>query len=243
MCYDIHQDWKSKEIGKPLQGANRHIVSIHCKAIILLFCIGLLIIQAVCATSRTHSIALSPVRIGSPTVQSPNPHLAAAIKRYIASMTLEQRVGQLFVLQFTTADYTAESTTMIRRFQPGGVILYQFEMSTIQQTRTLVKNMQDDAIIPLLVCSDVEGGAIDNLATMYPDGRPNATQMGRTGDVEYIYQQGEQTAHDMKSVGLNVNLAPDVDVMTANGPDQINRTFSTDPRLVTQYATAYLDGL
>jgi beta-N-acetylhexosaminidase len=67
--------------------------------------------------------------------------------------------------------------------------------------------------------------------------------MVNSGSTSYAQDQGARTARDMTALGFNVNLAPDVDVQLVAGPNQVGRTFGSDPQTVTTYAGAFLTGL
>jgi beta-N-acetylhexosaminidase len=179
---------------------------------------------------------------GTPAQPTPVPTLSLEVDHYIKGMSLDARIGQLLMLQFTTVGYVGDSITMMREFQPGALILYKYEMPDAASVRDMTSRAQKDAHIPLFIAVDQEGGAIDQLVHIYGQ-RPSATGIGETNDPSFAYQQGVQNAKDMASLGLNMDLAPDVDVQLVDGPDQSSRTFGSTPQQVTKMAGAFLDGL
>jgi beta-N-acetylhexosaminidase len=90
--------------------------------------------------------------------------------------------------------------------------------------------------------ADEEGGFVDRLQSVYGQ-RPTATQIGATNSTSYARSQGAKVGSDMRALGFNMDLAPDVDVQLVAGPDQKTRTFGTTPGAVTKMAGAWLDGL
>ena len=159
---------------------------------------------------------------------------------YVSRMSLDEELGQLFMVQNRYPYYSADLQQTIEQFHVGGVILYQWQMMTFNQTRHDIAEMQQHATIPLLISTDEEGGTADRLSNIYPS-RPGATEMAETGDVSVAAHQGAQTSHDLQALGVNANIAPDVDVAVANGPDQAWRTFGNTPQQVIAFAGAYLD--
>jgi beta-N-acetylhexosaminidase len=157
-------------------------------------------------------------------------------------MTLDQKLGQLMMLQFTTVGYVGDSVTMMRQIQPGALILYKYELPDAATVKQMTALAQHDAHIPLLISADQEGGFIDQFVQIYGK-RPTATEIGAKGDTQYAYQQGAQNAKDMQALGFNLDLAPDVDVQTVDGPDQRTRTFGATPDQVAKMAGAWLQGL
>lgn len=161
---------------------------------------------------------------------------------YVSRMTLDEELGQLFMVQNRYSQYSADLQQTITQFHIGGVILFQWQMLTFDQTRHDIAEMQHHATLPLLISTDEEGGTADRLSNLYP-ARPGATQIAEAGNVHFAAQQGAQTAHDLLSVGINADIAPVVDVAVVDGPDQAWRTFGSTPQQVIRYAGAYLQAL
>src|SRR6266849_2171274 len=161
---------------------------------------------------------------------------------YVSRMTLDEELGQLFMVQNGSEFYSADLEQTLEQFHVGGVILYQSQMKTFDQTRHDIAEMQKHATIPLLISTDEEGGTADRLSNIYPY-RPGATEISETGDVHVAAHEGAQTAHDFIALGINANIAPDVDVALINGPDQVWRTFGSTPQQVTTFAGNYLNAI
>ena len=211
--------------------------------------LGALVLLVGCAggKSSTTTAHTTPTAVGvHGTVinwqNMPKATLSTYVDRYISTMSLDAKIGQLLMLQFTTVGYQGDSITMMRRFQPGALILYKYEMPNAASTIDMTSRAQADAKIPLIISADQEGGAIDNLTHIY-GWRPTATEIGAKNDPQFAYDQGVKNAKDLLSLGLNADLAPDVDVQLVNGPDQSSRTFGTTPDQVTKMAGAWLNGL
>jgi beta-N-acetylhexosaminidase len=161
---------------------------------------------------------------------------------YVSRMTLDEELGQLFMVQNRYQYYSADLQQTIEQFHIGGVILYQWQMITSAQTRHDIAEMQQHATFPLLISTDEEGGTADRLSNIYSS-RPGATQIAETGNVHVATQQGAQAAHDLQTLGINADIAPVVDVAVVNGPDQAWRTFGSTPQQVISYAGAYLNAM
>ncbi len=168
--------------------------------------------------------------------------LEQSIRAYISSMPLNDKIGQLLVLQFITDGYYGDSVTMMQNYQPGGLILYHFEIPNQSSITSMTSAAQKDAHIPMLIMADQEGGFIDQLYPIFGH-TSTATLIGLTHNPQYAYQQGAMEAEHLKEVGFNTNLAPDVDVETVHGPDQATRTFGYNAPDVVTMAGAFLDGL
>lgn len=160
----------------------------------------------------------------------------------VRGMSLEDKLGQLIIIQFTDTNYTPAQAQMVQPFHPGGVILYGYAMGSAQQVRNLLAGAQHDSPIPMFTFTDLEGGVVDRLAP-YSGPHMSAPDMAASGDPQVARQQGAKDARDLLSLGLNADLAPDVDVALTIGPDQWGRTFGSTPQPVITYAGAWLNGL
>ena len=160
-------------------------------------------------------------------------------------MTLEQKLGQLMIVQFIDGNYSTQLDTMINQYNVGAVLIMTANnnVQDKEQLQTLIQAMQNHSKpIPLAVSIDQEGGMVDRL--IHLDGaRPSAATIGATGDTTKAEEQGAQDAQDLSSYGINLNLAPVVDVTRVYNPQMDTRTYGSDPQLVTHMAAAYLQGL
>jgi beta-N-acetylhexosaminidase len=161
---------------------------------------------------------------------------------YVSRMTLDEELGQLFMVENRYPTYSADLEQTLEQFHVGGVILYQWQMLTFDQTRHDIVEMQKHATFPLLISTDEEGGTADRLSNIYPP-HLGATEIAQTGDVQVAAREGARAAHDLLALGVNTNLAPDTDIAVVNGPDQAWRTFGSTPQQVTAFAGAYLNAL
>ena len=168
------------------------------------------------------------------------------INLIMQKMTLEQKLGQMMIVQFTGPNYSVELDTMIRQYNVGAVLIFSANgnISDKAQLRGLTRQMQSSipSGIPLAIAIDQEGGRVDRLVTL--DGtRPSATSIGESNNLSKATAAGIQDAKDLASYGINLNLAPVVDVDNIYNPQIYDRTFGKDAATVTKFARAYLQGL
>jgi beta-N-acetylhexosaminidase len=166
------------------------------------------------------------------------------INAIIQNMTLDQKLGQMMIVQFVGPDYGLDLSTMINQYNVGAVLLFTVNnnIQSKNQLRNVTAQMQKNSAIPLVIAIDQEGGRVDRLASL--DGpHPSATSIGVTNDPNKAMDQGIEDAQDLSSYGFNLNLAPVVDVNNIFNDQLYLRTFGKNPTLVTQMAGAYLRGL
>ena len=174
----------------------------------------------------------------------------AKVQQIMSGMTLDQKLGQLIIVEYLGNSYTPDLQYMIAQQDVGG-FLYQAVNHNFYAPYNVIGNVADfsrqamkDAKIPLLIGTDQEGGNVNRLYTFHGN-LPSAAQMAATGDPSIPYTQGAIAAKWLLQLGINADLAPVVDVQTANPPVPIleTRTFGSDPSTVEIYAGAYLNGL
>ncbi|HKV56902.1 MAG TPA: glycoside hydrolase family 3 N-terminal domain-containing protein, partial [Ktedonobacteraceae bacterium] len=185
--------------------------------------------------------------------QSPTPGVSATatpitpaqyIDDIIQNMTLDQKLGQMMIVQFLGPTYSPDISAMINQYNVGAALLFTANNNIMSKTQLtgLISQMQHDSThngIPLAVAIDQEGGYVDRLVAL--DGaRPSATSIGATNDPSKAQAEGVLDASDLASYGFNLNLAPVVDVNTVYNPQLYGRTFGNNPTIVTRMAEAYL---
>ena len=116
-----------------------------------------------------------------------------------------------------------------------------------EQLAALVASLRDAASVSLLVAIDQEGGRVSRLQPTqgFPATRSQA-EIGATGDPDEAFEAGRSMAETMADAGIDLDLAPvvDVDVNPANPAiGALDRSFSADPSLVAAMAEAEIHGL
>jgi beta-N-acetylhexosaminidase len=168
------------------------------------------------------------------------------INTIVQKMPLDMKLGQMMIVQFVGPDYSPDLTSMIEQYNVGAVLIFTSNQNIISKTqlKELIQRMQRNAAIPLAIATDEEGGAVNRLLKL--DGpRPSAAILGATHNPAVARAAGAQDASDLASYGINLNLAPVVDVdSTYDSELHIDgRTFGRDPAQVIDMAGAYLQGL
>ncbi len=170
----------------------------------------------------------------------------AYVNKLISHMTLDEEIGQMIMIGFSETQIDQALLYQIDQYHIGSAIIYAFNIQSGPQLTTLDQQLQSASAAagnpPLLIATDQEGGSVNRLLAV--DGPlPSASDIGATNDPSYARQRGEQDAQALASVGINLNLAPVVDVMNTTGGDLGGRTFGDTPDQVTKMAGAYLSGL
>jgi beta-N-acetylhexosaminidase len=166
------------------------------------------------------------------------------INLIVKNMSLDQKLGQMMIVQFVGPTYSLDISTMISQYHVGAVLLFTANNNITNkvQLKGLIQQMQSNTAIPLIDAIDQEGGTVDRLQAL--DGpRSSAADIGATNDPEKARAAGIQDAKDLAYYGFNLNLAPVVDVTNVYNPQLYDRTYGNNATLVTKMAQAYLQGL
>lgn len=156
---------------------------------------------------------------------------------------IRQRLGGRFVVRMEAAA-TRSLRRQARRGQIGGVILFP-EIGTdpialrdqIARLQDLVAERGDP---PLLVAIDQEGGPVKRLPGLPPERPPR--RLGEAGAAA-ARAQGLATGRELSDLGVNVNLAPVLDVPETPDSFIAERAFGSDPATVAKAGTAFARGL
>jgi beta-glucosidase-like glycosyl hydrolase len=154
------------------------------------------------------------------------------------NMSLDDKLGQLMLVQFVGHTATPDAIRMINQQGAGGVLFFGLNIDDANQVKALTAQVQSVASIPLLIAVDQEGGPVNRFTTIVGE-LPSASSLTSPDQAR---ARGQQDAGYLHDLGFNLNLAPIVDVGVSN-PQLAGRTFGSDPARVATYAGAYLDGL
>lgn len=183
---------------------------------------------------------------------------AYASRDYLEAMSLEEKVGQLFVVNLELLDdskgnyyehqkITRKMKESLVKYPVGGVILFSRNIDRRKQTKRLIRKLQRNAQTPLFVAVDEEGGDVARIGGnpgMKTDTFPTMEEIGRTQDADYVYEMAETIGRQIKELGFNVDFAPVADVRTSDLNEEIgSRSFGDDPQKVSKFVSAYVKGL
>lgn len=176
------------------------------------------------------------------------------LNQKIESMTLEQKVGQLFFCSFRKDEQNLPITVCndsiantIKQYHIGGVVLFGENIDTEQQTKQLIADIRSHSDIPLFIAVDEEGGRVSRLhasGNMQVADIPTAKEIGDTNDTNVSYEYAKIIGGELKELGFDVDFAPVADVNTnANNIVIGDRAFSNDANVAGEMVVAFIKGL
>ncbi|HXR64598.1 MAG TPA: glycoside hydrolase family 3 N-terminal domain-containing protein, partial [Ktedonobacteraceae bacterium] len=99
---------------------------------------------------------------------------------YVDHMSLDDKLGQLIMLEFNETSYSDNLDYAINTLHVGGVIMYDIQINTFNQTKGDIAHMQARSQVPLMISVDQEGGIVNRLHKIYGDAM-SATDIEATG--------------------------------------------------------------
>lgn len=162
-------------------------------------------------------------------------------------LTIEEQVGQLFMVGFDALTPNEHIITLVKEYKIGNVILFARNVDSPEQLFQLTKELQELAMkeigVPLLISIDQEGGMvtrIKNGSTFFP----GAMTLAAANNEQDAYLTGKHMGEELLHLGINMDLAPSLDVNNNPYNPVIGvRSYSDDSAIVSQFGRAFIKGL
>ncbi|QDZ16925.1 glycoside hydrolase family 3 protein [Humibacter ginsenosidimutans] len=195
-------------------------------------------------TSAVRTATVTPKVTPTPTPTDP-----------IAGMTLQQKVGQLFMVGTQATEAESATLDAVRTLHVGNVFLAGRAHGGTAATKAVVSQftalVSPDATagLPLFVATDQEGGEVQVLQGPGFDTMPTALQQGAMAP-DALADAAQRWGGQLQASGVNMNLAPVVDLIAspqaaANNPPigGFDRQFGYTPEVITSHADAFRAGM
>jgi beta-N-acetylhexosaminidase len=158
------------------------------------------------------------------------------------SLSRDERIAQLFIVRAYSnlgKEHSAAILKLIERYNIGGICFFQG--GPVRQAM-LTNLYQAAAKTPLLVAQDAEWGPAFRLDSTIA--YPQQMTLGALADEEGIRQMGREIAEQLRMIGVNMNLAPVMDVNNnPRNPVIGSRSFGEDVENVSRKGIAYIQGM
>lgn len=154
------------------------------------------------------------------------PYLAKA-EEILQGLTLEQKVGQMFIIGFEGIVLTPELRDLIKEIHPGGILLLKRNIKNEKQLKDLINDLQkaalEDTGLPLFIAVDQEGEPLCRIGWL-----EEKIAQSEIKNIQDARQVGLRRGKELKKLGVNLNLAPVLDTSTS-GDFIFSRTFQKTP--------------
>ncbi len=160
-----------------------------------------------------------------------------------------QRAGRRLWIGVPSTELDSATIELLQELKPGGVILFRRNIESADQVRNLTRDLRKWAGESLHICIDQEGGRV----VRFPDGItffPGNMALGSLAcsdlehAVELAFAQGWHTGKELLELGIDINLAPCVDLVASPHSRGIgSRSFGSDPQRALALASALGRGM
>lgn len=162
----------------------------------------------------------------------------------LKNMTLDEKIGQLLLVRYPDTD--REALSAIQKYNFGGYVFFErdFRDKTEQEVKNRNNNLQSTSKIPLLTAVDEEGGKVVRISSnpnLAPEKFKSSRELYLTGGFELIKQDTINKSNLLKKLGINVNLAPVVDVSTNPSDYMYERSLGEDTAKTSTYAKTVIE--
>ncbi|PAB58650.1 glycoside hydrolase family 3 N-terminal domain-containing protein [Anaeromicrobium sediminis] len=159
------------------------------------------------------------------------------------SMTLDEKIGQLFIFGYDGLSPSAEILSFIENHHIGGIIFFQRNVDNTTQLKESINILKkaNPSALPLFFSIDEEGGSVARI--------PNTTfkshrQLGIMDNTNETHRTGSEIGSTLREVGINMDFAPVLDMVnTKKNTLLYNRTFGSSASTVSKHGEAFYRGL
>jgi len=153
---------------------------------------------------------------------------------------LREKVGQLFIVGFEGKEISPQLEEFIKKYKPGGVLLLSKNIESQEQLKNLISSLQEISLketgLPLFIAVDQEGKSLARIGFL-----SEKTDQSEIKNADEAYQIGFKRGKELKELGVNLNLAPVLDVASP-GDFLFDRSFQKPAGETGELARSLISG-
>ena len=155
----------------------------------------------------------------------------------LSELSLEEKIGQLVLARYPEEDKLATSY----KYKLGGYVFFakDFKNKSKEEVIRMIKNLDKHSSIPLLIAVDEEGGKVVRVSSnplLVATPFKSSKELYRLGGLSLIEEDTIIKSNVLNSLGINLNLAPVVDVSIDSNDYMYERALGEDAKVTTEYA-------
>lgn len=160
----------------------------------------------------------------------------------LKNLSIDERIGQLLLVRHPENNDVED----LKEYYFGGFVFYEkdFKNKTSDDVIEMIKNLQENANIPLLTAVDEEGGKIIRISSnsnLVDEPFKSSKELYKDGGFSKIEEDVKNKSKILRRLGLNLNLAPVVDVSTDPNNYIYERAFGMDTEHTSTYAKTVIE--
>lgn len=162
------------------------------------------------------------------------------------NMSLSEKIGQMIMIDYRDVlEMNVELERVLDKYNPGGFILFKSNVADFNQTQKLLLDIKTMGDIPAIISVDQEGGRVQRLDERVGfEKHPSMAEIGATLDESIAFKLGEKIGSELKSIGVDMDMAPVLDIFS-NPQNRViaDRAFGQNSEIVKKMSLAFADGL
>ena len=196
---------------------------------------------SVSETTPSETASIETTAADTSDIDTPD-EIAAQTAVLLGNMPLEDKIGQLILARMPADDDTA--VAYCETYKVGGYVLFasDFEDDTPQSIRYKIKNLTKITSLPMFFAVDEEGGTVTRISrySQYRDAKFASPRELMAGGIDAVSADTEEKCQMLKSLWLNLNLAPVADI-SDDPSDFIYERSAGGPDAAAAYVRAYVE--
>lgn len=183
------------------------------------------------------SATAAPEETTTPVTEPVDP-----LEALLEIMPLEYKVGQLFLARCPVENALED----VKQYHLGGYILFgrDFEGQTPNSLQETLSSYQLSSAIPMFIAVDEEGGTVCRVSgnpAFRAERFPSPRSLYAAGGMDAVLKTEEEKAQLLKSLGINVNMAPVCDIATTPGAFMYSRSLGQSPEITAEFAAGAVE--
>ena len=159
----------------------------------------------------------------------------------LKELTLDEKIGQLLLVR-----YSESAKAALDKYNFSGFVFFEkdFFGKTKEQVINMIEELQNSSKIPLLTAVDEEGGKVVRVSSnsnLRSEPFKSSQELYEKGGFDLISSDTKEKSELLKSLGLNLNLAPVVDVSTDSNDYMYSRTIGENTSITSEYAKTVIE--
>lgn len=160
----------------------------------------------------------------------------------LEKMTLDEKISQLLLVRYPDTN----QKNILEKYQFGGYLFFakDFKDKTKDEVINMMKELQEVSKIPILTAVDEEGGTVVRVSSnpkLRNEAFKSSQELYQEGGLNRIKEDTIEKSSLLKSLGLNLNLAPVVDVTTNPDDYMYNRSIGQNTEITSNYAKTVIE--
>ena len=160
----------------------------------------------------------------------------------LKTLSLDEKIGQLLLVRYPDSNQIED----LKKYKLSGFVFYEkdFKNKTKNEVIAMIDKLQNNSSIPLLTAVDEEGGKVIRVSSnsnLVSEPFKSPSDLYNSGGFAKIKEDTKYKSEILYSLGLNVNLAPVVDVSTDSSDYIYERTLKQDTSKVKEYAKTVIE--